>query len=478
MKKTILLVLFLTFTIGLIRCDAKAKMVACVGNSDTFGYGLSRQDAYPAQLEKILQCYDQQWEVENFGVSGATVLRLGDLPYVSTAVYQQALASEPDIVIFEFGGNAARPPNRGYIQEHYANDYINLIDAFSELDSKPQIWLCQPLDKIRPDWATHARIIRDEIIPIITQVSIAKNIPVIDFYNVFKDAHHLYQGDGIHPTVEGSKIMAEMAASVILGVRWPPDFNGDSKVDIEDLVMLIENWNQDEPSLDIAPPPFGDGVIDVFDLEILMSLWEKETNDHTLTAYWRLDEFDGMIATDSADEHDGILYGEPLWQPEGGMINGALAFDGIDDYVSTDPVLNPTNDVFSVVAWIKDGSPGQVIISQKGGANWLMADIVDGALRTNLRTPATGGRDPKPPGPPLICTSGVTDGNWHRVGFIRNCSDRILYVDGIEVASDTAETLEFAGDGLYLGAGSSLEPYAFWSGLIDDVRIYNRVVRP
>jgi len=477
MKKILLVTLVLISTIALIPDFAKAKMVACVGNSDTYGYGLSRQNAYPAQLEGILQYYDRQWEVRNFGVNGATVLCLGDLPYISTGVYQQALASKPDIVIFEFGGNGARPPNRGYIQEHYANDYTSLIDAFSTLDSKPKIWLCQPLDKIL--WnSTIARILREEIMPITTQVAIEKGFPVIDFYDVFKDAHHLYQSDGIHPTVEGSRVMAEMVAASILGMRWPPDFNGDSKVNIDDLIILIEHWDQDEPSLDIAPPPVGDGVVDVQDLEILMSFWEQEPNDHTLTAHWRLDELGGVIATDSASEHDGTLYGEPLWQPEGGMIDGALAFDGINDYVSTDPILNPADGEFSVLAWVKGGAPRQAIVSQEDGTSWLMVDIVDGALGTSLRTPATIGRNAKPAGPPLICTTVLTDGDWHRVGFVRDGSERVLYVDGIEATRDTAETLESADGGLYIGAASTLEPGGFFSGLIDDVRIYSRIVSP
>jgi len=35
-----------------------------------------------------------------------------------------------------------------------------------------------------------------------------------------------------------------------------------------------------------------------------------------------------------------------------------------------------------------------------------------------------------------------------------------------------------SGGGLYLGAGSTLTSGTFFSGLIDDVRIYNRVVHP
>jgi hypothetical protein len=32
--------------------------------------------------------------------------------------------------------------------------------------------------------------------------------------------------------------------------------------------------------------------------------------------------------------------------------------------------------------------------------------------------------------------------------------------------------------GLYIGAGKNLEPGTFWSGLIDDVRIFNRAITP
>ena len=471
MVKRISLVLVLAFITGPIPGVAKAKLVACVGNSDTYGYGLNRQNAYPAQLERILQHYDKQWQVGNFGVSGATVLRLGDLPYVNTGAYQQALASEPDIVIFEFGGNAARPPNRGYIQEHYANDYISLINAFSTLDSKPKVWLCQPLDKIRPDWASHARIIREELMPIIAQVAMEKGLPVIDFYDVFKDAHHLYQSDGIHPTIEGSRVMAEMVAASILGMRWPPDFNGDSKVNIEDLVILVEHWGQDEPSLDIAPPPVGDGIVDVQDLEVLMSCWEQEPNDHTLTAYWRLDEIEGVIASDSAGECDGTLHGEPIWRPEGGIVDGALAFDGIDDYVNTPFVLNPADWPFSVFAWIKGGAPDQVVISQMDGANWVLVDSFEGNLITELKSTGRGGS-------PLLSQTVITDGEWHRIGLVWDGSYRTLYVDDIAVAEDTQEGLEGSAGGLYIGAGKALEAGTFWSGLIDDVRIYDRAVKP
>jgi len=217
-------------------------------------------------------------------------------------------------------------------------------------------------------------------------------------------------------------------------------------------------------------------VVDKKDLEVLMRYWGQEVCDPTLLAHWKLDETEGGIAADRAGTNDATVVGNPLWQPEGGRVSGALQLDGVDDCVIATFNLNPAAGTFSVFAWIKGGAPGQVILSQAGAANWLMADSADGALRTDLKEPATTGRDPKPPGPPLISPTVVTDGNWHRVGFVRDGVNRILYVDGAEVARDTAANLEAAGGDLYIGAGGGFEPGTFWSGLIDDVRIYKKAL--
>ncbi len=192
-----------------------------------------------------------------------------------------------------------------------------------------------------------------------------------------------------------------------------------------------------------------------------------------LAAYWNLDETEGHIAHNSVGEEDGLLFGNPQWREAGGRNNGALEFDGIDDYVNTPHIISPSGGDFSVFAWIKGGAAGQVILSQQGGANWLMADSVDGALRTELREPATTGRSAGPQGHPLTSPIVVTNGDWRRIGFVRDGAGRILYVDGAEVDRDIAADLEPAGGGLYIGAASKLESGGFFSGLIDDVRIYD-----
>jgi predicted phosphodiesterase len=248
------------------------------------------------------------------------------------------------------------------------------------------------------------------------------------------------------------------------------DFNGDQVVDSADISIMVDHWHEDFALCDIAPPPFGDGIVDVQDL-ILLS--EHLFQDYRLAAYWKLDEIEGDVAHDSVSENDAVVIGNAVWQSDGGKVGGALQLDGVDDHISTPFVLNPADGDFSVFAWVKGGAPGQAIISQQGGADWLAADLADGALRTGLRIPATTGRGVKPPGPALISSTVVTGDDWHQVGFVREAGERALYVDDIEVARDTAETLESAETGLYIGAASTLEPIGFFSGLVDDVRIYD-----
>jgi len=100
-----------------------------------------------------------------------------------------------------------------------------------------------------------------------------------------------------------------------------------------------------------------------------------------------------------------------------------------------------------------------------------MATTPAGALGTELKS---GGRQSG------ILTSDavIADGTWHRIGLTWNGSNRILYVDDVEVATDTQSSLAGSTGVLYIGAGTGLAPDSFWSGLIDDVRIYDRPVEP
>jgi N-acetylneuraminic acid mutarotase len=290
---------------------------------------------------------------------------------------------------------------------------------------------------------------------------------------------------GMSTSVVGGKIYVIGGTSVphpynpSLSTVWeydpsPPlvvDFNGDGIVDSRDVSIMVDHWHTDNALYDIAPAPWGDGIVDVQDLIFLSELLFQEVNDPTLLAHWALDETEGEIAYDSANDHDGTVYGDPVWQPEGGIVGGALEFDGIDDYINISSFMSTiTKSSLSVFAWIKGGMPGQVIISQKGRSDWLLADTTEGSLMTELKFLSMSGV-------PLYSHAVITDGNWHRVGLVWDGSNRILYVDDVEVVSDTYDNGRLFGR-LQIGAGMNLDPGTFFSGLIDDVRIYNRAVIP
>jgi len=246
------------------------------------------------------------------------------------------------------------------------------------------------------------------------------------------------------------------------------DLNRDGIVDSEDMCIMVDHWGTDEPLSDIGPMPWGDGIIDVQDLVVLS---EYLFTYPGAVAYWKLDETEGDTAYDSVGVYDGLLNGVPTWQPDGGQINGALGLDGINDYVSTPFILDPAAGAFSVFAWVKGGTPGQVVISQIFYANWLLTDPAEGKLMTELKVSGRSGN-------PLWSQTVITDSHWHRIGLVWDGSNIMLYVDDIEEAKDTQSGLTASGAGLYIGAGKTLEQGSFFSGLIDDVRIYNRAVTP
>jgi serine/threonine protein kinase/Tol biopolymer transport system component len=248
------------------------------------------------------------------------------------------------------------------------------------------------------------------------------------------------------------------------------DFNGDGKVDGKEVLAMAEHWGQSKSLYDIGLSPLGDGIVDANDLTVLAGYIGQEVNDPTLIAHWALDETAGTTAADSAGDNDAMVLGGGAWQADG-KIGGALAFDGKDDFSrSGSVVLDPAKEPLSVIAWVKGGAPNKVIVSQASGADWLYLNSV-GMLTTELKS---AGRD----GKSLTSSAFVLDDQWHRVVLTWDGTNRTLQMDAVEVARDTQPSLAASSGSLHIGAGKTLTPGAFWSGLIDDVRIYNRAVTP
>ena len=77
---------------------AEEPRIVVLGDSLTAGFGLPREDAFPARLEAALRAEGHAWRVIDAGVSGDT--SAGGL-----ARLDWVLTDEPEIVIVELGAN-------------------------------------------------------------------------------------------------------------------------------------------------------------------------------------------------------------------------------------------------------------------------------------------------------------------------------------------------------------------------------------
>jgi lysophospholipase L1-like esterase/pimeloyl-ACP methyl ester carboxylesterase len=191
--------------------------IACIGASITQGATLENPlvQSFPAQLQALL---GEGYQVNNYGVSGATLLKKGDLPYWQTPQYRQALASRPDMVVIDLGGNDSKLVNRVHLDE-FEQDYHALIRSFAQLPSHPRIVLLLPVTSFVTDttqiWNP---VIVGKIIPHIQQVAYEERVELLNMYAFFSNRPELLP-DNIHPNAVGAGVMAGRLREWVLQKR-------------------------------------------------------------------------------------------------------------------------------------------------------------------------------------------------------------------------------------------------------------------
>ena len=191
----------------------KKIRIACVGNSITHGTILENreQNSYPAQLGVLLGA---GYDVRNFGKSGATLLRKGNVTYWTSTEYRQALDFQPDWVFIKLGTNDSKPINRIHLNE-YEQDYKDLIASFQQLPSKPRVILLLPVPVFSTDTTgITASVVEKRILPGVRQVAYETGCEVINLYNMFLDSPGLLP-DKVHPNVEGTSRIARRIRDII-----------------------------------------------------------------------------------------------------------------------------------------------------------------------------------------------------------------------------------------------------------------------
>ncbi len=202
----------LTLLITVVAC--KPTKIACVGDSITYGATIQGRDSlgYPQQMQKML---GKKYQVKNFGVNGATMLKKGDKPYWDEPQYKEALQFNPDIVIITLGTNDSKPFNWDKYKVEFKKNYLEMISNFQNLKSKPQIYIGVPPPVIKDKWGIRREIVEDEIPEILNEIAKEKNVKFIDYYSILSGSKALFP-DGIHPNADGARRMAIIAVSRIL----------------------------------------------------------------------------------------------------------------------------------------------------------------------------------------------------------------------------------------------------------------------
>ncbi|MGL5111019.1 MAG: GDSL-type esterase/lipase family protein [Flavobacterium sp.] len=191
--------------------------VACIGDSVTAGYLLSnsKTEAYPAQLQLFL---GDDYKVENFGYSGATLLKMGHKPYFKTKECEEAIAYRPDIAIIHLGLNDTDPRNWPNFKQDFEADYNWLLDTLRQQNPHVKLYVCRmsPIFNEHPRFKSGTREWFWEIQSKITSVASANQVPLIDLHEKLY-AHPELFSDALHPSKDGATIIAKTVYAAISG---------------------------------------------------------------------------------------------------------------------------------------------------------------------------------------------------------------------------------------------------------------------
>ncbi|MEZ4776639.1 MAG: arylesterase [Bacteroidia bacterium] len=174
------------------------------GNSLTAGYGLELSQAFPALIQNRLDSLSLDYKVINAGLSGETTSS-------GKNRVDWLLKQKPAVFVLELGANDGL---RGIDPAETRRNLQEIIDKVRTNDSNTKIVLCGMMvpPNMGPDYGKQFQVIYPELAE-------KNNLVLIPFLlNGVAGDPKLNLGDGIHPTVEGHKIVMENVWEVLCKV--------------------------------------------------------------------------------------------------------------------------------------------------------------------------------------------------------------------------------------------------------------------
>lgn len=186
--KTFLFIVLSLFT------QSKEKTILFFGDSLTAGYGLSKEEAFPALIEKEIKKAGKNYKVVNAGLSGET--SAGGLSRIDWILRQPV-----DIFVLELGANDGL---RGLAPEATEKNLQAIIDKVKAKNPQAKIVIAGMMvpPNMGADYTERFR----KIFPALAKKNDATLIPFL--LEDVAGHEHLNLDDGIHPNRDGHRIVA------------------------------------------------------------------------------------------------------------------------------------------------------------------------------------------------------------------------------------------------------------------------------
>ena len=190
-------------------------------------------------------------------------------------------------------------------------------------------------------------------------------------------------------------------------------------------------------------------------------------------------QFNGNANDESGNGNHATVNGATLVEDRFENANRAYYFDGVDDYIiSTDAVPGlQVSDALTISTWIYKENTDQERIAgvhQAAGDSQPEYSILYGH---NERIRMQTKDDDNNWGFDHYSDTTIPISEWHHLAFVYTGSTYSFYLDGVVNGSGSMSTLIRDIDpNPYLYIGARGDGDEFFTGAIDDVRIYNRAL--
>jgi uncharacterized protein YjdB/lysophospholipase L1-like esterase len=244
--------------------DTPRIKVAAVGDSITFGSDsagpINAEDKYPAKLQSLLGTNVQ---VENFGVSGASMLDKGTdtagakKGYVYQGKYTESQAFQPDVVIIMLGTNDSKALNWDPFKAEYVDNALKLIKSYRDLDSHPVVYLATSPTVVpgANRYGIQADVLHNEIVPLQKQIALIADTGFIDVHDATKSATLEQFPDYVHGNAAGYTWIAN---AIHVGITAEPAAKASPIAQVHP--VAVKSPSGQTPKLPLyAPVVYADG---------------------------------------------------------------------------------------------------------------------------------------------------------------------------------------------------------------------------